>query len=154
MIARTDLFAGISSRNQRLLAFSAQWYEAQAGQRIFSMYEKPDAAYLCISGAGVLTYDTQDGERPVTTVEPGRLIGDLAIITNEPRQLNLTATQKSTFLRIGATEYRAVIENDPTILLSLLQTVAGHLTNAAQLLRQANIAIPQDEGPPPPPLDR
>lgn len=154
VIARTDLFAGISSRNQRLLAFSAQWYEAQAGQRIFSMYEKPDAAYLCISGAGVLTYDTQDGERPVTTVEPGRLIGDLAIITNEPRQLNLTATQKSTFLRIGATEYRAVIENDPTILLSLLQTVAGHLTNAAQLLRQANIAIPQDEGPPPPPLDR
>ena len=153
MIARTDLFAGLSNRNQRLLAFSAQWYNAEKGQRIFSMNEKPDAAYLCISGAAVMTYDTDEGERPVTTVEPGRLIGDLAIITNEPRQLNLTATKESAFLRIGATEFRAVVENDPTVLLNLLQTVAGHLTGAAELLRQANIAIPQDEGPPPPPLD-
>ena len=153
VIARTDLFAGLSNRNQRLLAFSAQWYNAEKGQRIFSMNEKPDAAYLCISGAAVMTYDTDEGERPVTTVEPGRLIGDLAIITNEPRQLNLTATKESAFLRIGATEFRAVVENDPTVLLNLLQTVAGHLTGAAELLRQANIAIPQDEGPPPPPLD-
>ncbi|MFL4469573.1 ABC transporter transmembrane domain-containing protein [Tateyamaria armeniaca] len=153
VIARTELFAGLSNRNQRLLAFAANWYEAKKDQRIFSMNEKPDAAYLCISGSAVMTYNTDEGERPVTTVEPGRLIGDLAIISNEPRQLNLTATTKSTFLRIGATEFRAVVENDSTVLLSLLQTVAGHLTGAAELLRQANIAIPQDEGPPPPPLD-
>lgn len=152
VIARTELFAGLNGRNQRLLAFAAQWYEASAGQRIFSMYERPDAAYLCISGSGVLTYDTDDGDRAVTTVEPGRLIGDLAIITDEPRQLNLTATTRSTFLRIGATEFRAVIETDTTVLLSLLQTVAGHLTGVAERLRQANIAIPQDEGLPPPPL--
>ena len=153
VIARTELFAGLNSRNQRLLAFAAQWYEAEKGQRIFSMYERPDAAYLCISGSGVLTYDTDGGERTVTTVEPGRLIGDLAIISDEPRQLNLTATTKSTFLRIGATEFRAVIETDTTVLLSLLQTVAGHLGGVAELLRQSNIAIPQDEGPPLPPLD-
>jgi len=153
VIARTELFAGLSNRNQRLLAFAANWYEAKKGQRIFSMNEKPDAAYLCISGSAVLSYDTENGERPVTTVDPGRLIGDLAIISNEPRQLHLTATTESMFLRIGAPEFRAVVENDPTVLLSLLQTVAGHLTGAAGLLRQANIAIPQDEGPPSPPLD-
>jgi len=154
VIARTELFAGLDSRNQRLLAFAAQWYTAQPGQRVFSMEEKADAAYLCVSGTSVLSYDSADGEdRPVTTVEPGRLIGDLSIILDEPRQLHLTATTETQFLRIGAKEFRSVLENDPTVLMSLLQTVASHLTGAAELLRRSNIQIPQDEGPPQPPLD-
>ncbi|MEO0379535.1 MAG: ABC transporter transmembrane domain-containing protein [Pseudomonadota bacterium] len=154
VIARTELFEGLNSRNQRLLAFAAQWYKAKQGQRIFTMNEKPDAAYLCISGSAVLSYDTEQGERTVTTVGPGRLIGDLAILTDEVRNLHLTATSKSTFLRIGASEFRAVVESDNTVLLSLLRTVSGHLTGAAQLLRGANIPIPQEDGPPAPPLER
>ncbi|MEX0309510.1 MAG: cyclic nucleotide-binding domain-containing protein, partial [Tateyamaria sp.] len=154
VISRAELFSGIDSRNQRLLAFAAQWYTAQEGQRIFSMNERADAAYLCVKGSAVLSYDAQDGEeRHVSVIEPGRLIGDLAIILDEPRQLHLTALSEVTFLRIGATEFRAVLENDATVLRSLLNTVAGHLTGAAELLRQANVQIPQDEGPPPPPLD-
>ncbi|WP_299618675.1 ABC transporter transmembrane domain-containing protein [uncultured Tateyamaria sp.] len=154
VIARTELFSKLDSRNQRLLAFAAQWYTAQPGQRIFSMEEKADAAYLCVSGKSVLSYDSEDGQdRAVTTVEPGRLIGDLSIILDEPRQLHLTATTETQFLRIGAKEFRSVLENDPTVLMSLLQTVASHLTGAAELLRRSNIQIPQDEGPPQPPLD-
>ncbi|MEO9573271.1 MAG: ABC transporter transmembrane domain-containing protein [Tateyamaria sp.] len=153
VIARTELFEGLSNRNQRLLAFAAQWYEAKKGQRIFSMNEKPDAAYLCISGSAVLSYDISEGERPVTTIEPGRLIGDLAILSDEVRNLNLTATSDSLFLRIGAAEFRSVVESDTTVLFSLLRTVSGYLTGAAELLRQANIEIPQEEGPPPPPLE-
>ena len=154
VIARADLFSGVDARNQRLLAFAAQWYRAEPGQRIFSMEEPPDAAYLCVAGTAKLSYDAADGtDRIVSTVEPGRLIGDLAIILNEPRQLHLTAETKVTFLRIGAPEFRAVLENDPRVLMSLLQTVAGHLTGAAELLRQANVQIPQDVGPPAPPLD-
>ncbi|WP_299147199.1 ABC transporter transmembrane domain-containing protein [uncultured Tateyamaria sp.] len=154
VIARTELFQGVDSRNQRLLAFAAQWYEAEPGQRIFSMNEKADAAYLCVSGTAVLSYDALDGkDRIVTTVEPGRLIGDLAIILDEPRQLHLTASSHVKFLRIGAAEFRAVLDNDTAVLKVLLQTVASHLTGAADLLRQANVSIPQDEGPPAPPID-
>ena len=145
-IARTELFSGLSTRNQRLLAFAAQWYKAKAGQRIFSMGDKPDAAYLCVAGTGELSFDTPDGEeRVVTTVEPGRLIGDLSIILDEPRNLHLTAQSKVTFLRIGAKEFKAVLENDTSVLLSMLQTVSSHLTGVAELLRQANVEIPQDD---------
>ncbi len=155
VIARTDLFSDIDSRNQRLLAFAAQWYHAEPGQRVFSMHEKADAAYLCVSGMAELSYDSEDGEeRVVSTVEPGRLIGDLAIILDDPRQLHLTARSEVTFLRIGAAEFRAVLENDTAVLLSLLKTVGGYLSGAAELMRKANVTIPQDEGPPPPPLDR
>ena len=149
VISRNETFAGLDVRNQRLLAFAAQWYTAKPGQRIFSMEDKPDAAYLCVTGQAVLSYSSDEGENvPVTTVEPGRLIGDLAVILNEPRQLHLEAVTEVTFLRIGAREFKSVIENDTGVLMKLLETVASHLSGAAELLRQSDNRIPQDVGPP------
>lgn len=152
-ISSAELFRTLDSRNQRLLAFAAQWYEAKPGQRVFSMGDQPDAAYLCVSGQARLSYTADSGEDfSVSVVEPGRLIGDLAIILNEPRQLHLTAIGDVTFLRISAEEFRSVIEHDRGVLLQLLQTVAGHLTEVAELLRQTRVAIPQDaESPVQPP---
>lgn len=129
VISSTELFSGIDARNQRLLAFSAQWYDAAAGQVIFSRGQVPDAAYLCVSGQARLDWSDEEGQkRPISIIEPGRLIGDLSIITGEIRQLDLVATEDCSFLRIGAEELRAVIESDASVAVQLLQTVAGYLT--------------------------
>ncbi|MFK7750905.1 MAG: ABC transporter transmembrane domain-containing protein, partial [Sedimentitalea sp.] len=47
IIAETELFGQLDARNQRLLAFSAQWYEACEGQVVFGIDQVADAAYLC-----------------------------------------------------------------------------------------------------------
>ncbi|WP_171232273.1 ABC transporter transmembrane domain-containing protein [Ruegeria sp. HKCCA4812] len=138
IISATELFSGVDGRNQRLLAFSAQWYEAAAGQVIFSRGQAPDAAYLCVSGQARLDWPTDDGQkRPISIIEPGRLIGDLSIITGEPRQLDLVATEDCRFLRIGAEELRAVVESDASVATQLLQTVAGYLTTLSTRINAA-----------------
>ena len=76
-------------------------------------------------------------------MEPGRLIGDLAIILDEPRQLDLITEEDSQFLRLGAEQFRSVIEHEPRVLMILLQTVASHLTGAAELLREARVNVRQ-----------
>ena len=87
--------------------------------------------YLCLSGRADLTFpDAPAGAPPVTVIEPGRLIGDLAVILDQPRTMNLRATEDCRFLRIGAAEYRAVIESDINVALRLLETVAGNLATA------------------------
>ncbi|KEJ90476.1 ABC transporter transmembrane domain-containing protein [Sulfitobacter donghicola] len=144
VIQRSDFFRPLEPRAQRLLAFAAQWYDAPAGKAIFSAGEPADATYLCLSGKAVLTFnDGNEIEQPVSTIEPGRVIGDLAVIVREPRQANLKAVEDSKFLRFGADEFRSVIENDKEVLLSLLQTVAGHLTGAASVIREARLSIPE-----------
>ncbi|QBF29856.1 ABC transporter transmembrane domain-containing protein [Thalassococcus sp. S3] len=150
LIAGTELFGRLDTRNQRLLAFSAQWYNARAGQVIFAEGEPPDAAYLCLEGLAELRWpEYEEGDRPIATIGPGRLIGDLSIILNEPRQLDLVAVHDTTLLRIDAEDFRAVVESDSAVLLSLLQTVASHLAGAAELLRTAEIDIPEVSGPHP-----
>ncbi|WP_164660674.1 ABC transporter transmembrane domain-containing protein [Tropicibacter sp. Alg240-R139] len=143
IIASTELFAKLDARNQRLLAFSAQWYDVAAGQVIFSEGQSPDAAYLCLSGKAELRWpEEQDHDgRAIFVIEPGRLIGDLSIITGELRPFDLIAQEDSSFLRIGAEEFRAVIESDATVAVSLLETVADHLVEAASFMRSQNINL-------------
>ena len=142
IISSTELFSRLDGRNQRLLAFSAQWYEATAGQTIFARGQAPDAAYLCISGEASLNLLNENGEEEIlSTVEPGRLVGELAIITNEPRQFDLVTTTDCAFLRIGAEELRAVIESDAGVAVKLLETVTGYLTSVAERLRDSNDSI-------------
>jgi len=142
LIASTDLFANLGPRNQRLLAFSAQWFDAEPGQVIFSHDQVADAVYLCLKGQAELRWpNSKPGDPPVTFVGPGRLIGDMAVITNDQRSLDLVAVEETSFLRIGAEEFRAVIENDATVALKLLQAVTGHLTDVTGLLRMAHVNL-------------
>ncbi|UWR22296.1 ABC transporter transmembrane domain-containing protein [Sulfitobacter sp. S190] len=153
-IQRAELFHNLDARSQRLLAFAAQWYEAQPGTRIFSEGQQADAVYLCLSGLAELTFLDANGDRQhISTVEPGRVIGDLAIIVREPRQVDLDTLEHTTFLRIGAEQFRSVVENDREVLMSLLRTVAGHLSGAAELIRSSGIEVPREMGPPLPPID-
>lgn len=140
IIGASDLFSRLDTRNQRLLAFSAQWYEADAGKIIFSEGQPPDAAYLCLEGQSELRWRTAEGHAlPVSVIEPGRLIGDMAIIMKEPRKLDLVAITPSKFLRIGAEEFRDVIESDARVAVSLLEAVSGHLMGLAELLRMSGL---------------
>lgn len=148
IISRNELFAPLDPRSRRLLAFAAQWYTAEKGQRVFTVGDRPDAAYLCLSGRAELgVIDAEGVMRHVSDVEPGRLIGDLAILLNEPRQLDLLAMEETKFLRIGAEQYRAVVESDKDLLLILLRKVAGYLAGAADLMIAAGLEVPREMGP-------
>lgn len=135
-ISKTELFGELDRKQQRLLAFGAQWFEAKEGQTIFAQNDAADAAFLCISGLAGL-YRTEVGQSPrqVTQVRPGRLIGDLSIIMSEQRPLDLVALEDSMFLRIGAGELMAVIENDAMVASSLMKSVASNMKGAIDSTR-------------------
>ncbi|MDX2321959.1 MAG: ABC transporter transmembrane domain-containing protein [Moritella sp.] len=135
-VAQAELFSGLDRKQQRLLAFSAQWYKVKSGQEIFNAGQEADASYLCVKGLAGLYWPKSAGEKHlVSEIAPGRLIGDLAVIHNSPRLLDLIALEDSVFLRIGATELLAVIENDAMVAASLLRSVASHLSETAASLR-------------------
>ncbi len=144
ILQHSEMFGPLEPRAQRLLAFASQWYEAPRGTVIFNTGDPPDATYLCVSGKAELTFrDSEGKEHHISTVAPGRVIGDLAVLVREPRQVSLKTLEDTRFLRFGADQFRAVIENDKTVLLSLLQTVAGHLAGAADVIREQQVGLPR-----------
>lgn len=150
-IAGSDLFGRLDAANRRLLAFSARWFEAQPGQVIFARGQPADAVFLCLSGRAELRLpgaETAGGA--ISFVTPGRLIGELGVITDGNRSLDLVATERARFLRIGAEEFRAVLQADANLSFGLLSEMARQLTGATELLHLARVdladfALPADD---------
>ena len=133
-------------RNQRLLAFSADWYEVAEGEKIFTAGDKADAVYLCISGRASLLRYTNTGEaQAVTVVEPGRVIGDLSVLINEERQFDMIADEDTMFLRLGAREYLSVLRNDAEVSFTLLRQIGSYFSVMANRLNEAGTEIPSQE---------
>ncbi|MEO1330652.1 MAG: ABC transporter transmembrane domain-containing protein, partial [Pseudomonadota bacterium] len=132
----SEVFRDLARPQLRLLAFASEWFHAEPDQHIFRFGEPTDAAYILTEGEAELRWTDETGaERVVTVVQPGRLIGDLSIILDQNRNLDMVAISPVKGLRIGAEELRDVIRADPAVAYSLLGTVSGHLINVIALLR-------------------
>ena len=133
-LATTDLFSGMDRKQLRLLAFSARWVTFPAGEYIFRRGDDAaDGAYLVLSGEAGLYFPNKGEESHlISTVPSGRLVGDLALIENEPRRLDMLVHKDIKALRIGREEFLSVVGSDAKTAFKLLQVVAGHLMNAAE----------------------
>lgn len=124
-----ELFSGLNRKQLRLLAFGARWFEVSAGEVVFLKDDEPrDGAYMILEGEAGL-YLPREGQEDqlIVTVGPGKIVGELGLIRNEPRALSMVAESELRCLRIGAEEFLAVVENDAATAFKLLQVVAGYV---------------------------
>ncbi|WP_323370556.1 ABC transporter transmembrane domain-containing protein [Sulfitobacter sp. F26204] len=129
-LEQTDLFAGLERKQLRLLAFSARWYTAKPGDYVFHKDDDPSSgAYLITEGTADLLLPVADGDDIlIATSGPGKLVGELGLIRNEPRALDMRAATELTCLRIGAEEFLDVVGSDARTAYRLLQVVAGYVS--------------------------
>lgn len=130
-LEETELFSGLNRRQLRLLAFGARWYSAQAGDAVFLKNDvASDGVYMITEGqAGLFLPQEGHEDHKVTSVGPGKLVGELGLIRKEPRALSMIAETELTCLRIGEEEFLAVVENDANTAFKLLQVVSGYVGN-------------------------
>ena len=130
-LEQTDLFSGLPRKQLRLLAFGARWYKAKAGDYVFHKDDDPTSgAYLILEGeADLLLPVPEEEDLLVATSGPGKLVGELGLIRNVPRALDMQAKTDLVCLRIGAEEFLDVVGNDARTAYKLLQVVAGYVSN-------------------------
>ncbi len=129
-LEQTDLFAGLDRKQLRLLAFGARWYNAASGQYVFYKNDAPDdGAFMVIEGEAdlLLPMPGDEEDKLIVTVGPGALVGELGLIRDEPRALDMRAKGDLLCLRIGKEEFLAVVENDAATAFKLLQVVSGYV---------------------------
>ncbi|MEM1344335.1 MAG: ABC transporter transmembrane domain-containing protein [Pseudomonadota bacterium] len=135
-LEKTELFSRLERRQLRLLAFGARWIHAEAGEVLFRTGDPADGAYLLVKGEAELRWPGASAQdRPVSLVEPGRVVGDLAVILGERRRLDMVATCPLKGLRIGTEEFRTIAESDIGVAGALLRTVSGYLVEVGTQLR-------------------
>ena len=129
-LEQTDMFSGLDRKQLRLLAFGSRWYKATPGTYVFYKNDAPDdGAFVLIEGEADLLLPMPEGQEDklIVTVGPGALVGELGLIRDEPRALDMRAKSDLLCLRIGKEEFLAVVENDAATAFKLLQVVSGYV---------------------------
>ncbi|MDF2998650.1 MAG: cyclic nucleotide-binding protein [Xanthobacteraceae bacterium] len=132
-------FRGLKRGQIELLAYASRWVSAREGEYLFRSGDETDGAYVAVAGAAELRWPGAGPElEPIDTITPGRLIGDLSVVLDEDRIIDMVAVSDFTALRIGKRELLDIIESDITVALLLLRTVGRHLHGVAEERAEMN----------------
>lgn len=79
--------------------------------------------------------DTAGGDRVISEVGPGEIVGEIALFTDKDRSASLVATRDSELFRIPRKVFARIREKYPQILLNLYRS------SFSRLVRNASVPV-------------
>ncbi|MFG1477537.1 Crp/Fnr family transcriptional regulator [Xanthobacter sp. V4C-4] len=128
-------FAGLDERALSALAEAGQRQSLAAGETLFEAGAAAECGYVLLSGRLELSETRRDGvRRAALEVEPGALVGEIALITATPRPATAVALIPAQVLRIARADFLAVLERDPKAATKLRRAIARRLEQMVKAL--------------------
>jgi len=140
LLAELPMFRGIGERFHRALEERLTWIGVSSGATLFREGDPPNALYVVLYGRLAATVERPAGPFLVGQVGAGELVGEMGLITGEPRSATLTALRDSELLRLDREAFDALIESHPEALLHICRQLSARL-------RQASRGSPPDAAP-------
>ncbi|MCA9553798.1 MAG: cyclic nucleotide-binding domain-containing protein [Myxococcales bacterium] len=119
-LARARAFERMDEEGRRRLASLAQRVALAPGEVLMREGEPGDAFYLLVHGMlRVEAEDLSAQPRRVGTIEPGAVLGEIGVVTSEPRTATVTADTAAEVLRFELLGVLAVLKDYPQVLAEL-----------------------------------
>lgn len=93
------------------------------GQTLFKEGERGDLMYVLMSGAA----DIVVHGKVMEVVEPGAILGEMAMIEEAPHSASVLAKSDCTFLPIDRKRLNFLIQQTPNFALHVMRVIAGRL---------------------------
>jgi CRP/FNR family transcriptional regulator, cyclic AMP receptor protein len=127
LLKKVPLFEGCSKAELRELAKSADELDLREGT-VLTREGRPGREFFVLIDGTVEV--TKKGKR-VADLQGGDWLGEIALLTDEPRTATVTATSPVDVLVITDRRFRNVVETMPSIALKVLSRVSERLTHDA-----------------------
>ncbi|MBI4387205.1 MAG: patatin-like phospholipase family protein [Elusimicrobia bacterium] len=138
-LKRSLLFRDLSAEELEKVAVRLQPLSLPKGAVLYSRGDAGDAFYLITSGQVRLF--SERGGREVLTAFLGRgdSLGELSLLTGEPRSVTVKLDATSEFLVLSKKDFEEVARGNPSILIHLSRLIAQRMIHSTQSLetRQA-----------------
>lgn len=110
------------------------------GETLFQQGDPSDCLYIVISGRLAVLMRFSDGQEPRKVAELGRgeTVGEMGLVTFEPRSATLTATRDSVVARLSREAFERVSARYPDLLLGLTRQVITRLRNVQRARRSGS----------------
>lgn len=123
-LSKVSFFDGINADQLRLLAFGSEVESVFAGAELFFQDAPSNSGYVVLSGLVDLTVSLESGNKILASIEPGGLVGELALITDNLRATNAVARRDSRLMRIPRVLFLRMLERYPESAYDLHQKIS------------------------------
>jgi len=140
LLRSSDVFRELPAELLQEATASLEWCHVLSGDVLFRQGETGDALYLVVSGRLRVIAESDIGEeRPLRDIGRGGHVGELALLTDEPRSATVRAVRDTILARFSRALFHQFLSRHPTAMLPLTRLLAG-------LVQRAHVTPPASVG--------
>jgi CRP/FNR family cyclic AMP-dependent transcriptional regulator len=124
-LADVPLFSGLSKRHLKHVASLAQEESHREGATLAQEGKPGDSFYVVLEGEAKV----ERGGRRVARLLPGDFFGEIALIDGGPRTASVVSETPLQTLTITRKRFHKMLEEDPSIVVQMLEELARRLRN-------------------------
>lgn len=131
LLESSDVFGALDRRVLREIADRAQWMELRSGHVLFRQGEPGDAMYVVANGRLRVNQVQRDGsERMLAEVGRGQSLGELALITGEPRTSTAHAVRDTGLIGVSKELFDRLLKRHPGEMMQVARSIVSRLERA------------------------
>jgi NTE family protein len=139
MPALRPLFDGLGEDSALEIENALEWVDLSAGCTLFAEGDAAPDAYLLTAGRLSVRMDSGPRSKTVARINPGEIVGEMALLADAPRSATVCATYDSHLIRLPRKALNTLMDGAPNarrylfgVLTSRLQhtSLGGPLTHA------------------------
>ena len=130
-IAGNALFASLDDIVIGSILEQMEWFSLPGGRTLFRQGDPANALYLVTSGCLAVVMRHVDGrETKVAQVHAGETVGEMGLISGEPRSATVVAMRDSSLLRIARESFESLIRRHPDAMFHLSKQLVARVIAA------------------------
>ena len=122
-LRNVPLFDALAPADLHAIAGVAEEHTVTDGELLALEGEMGDEMHIVVSG----TVRVESGGEEIAWRGPGEVVGEMSIITRDPRVASLVAEGDVHAIRIGRREFEGMIHDRPGIAIGVMRVLAGRL---------------------------
>lgn len=135
VLKRVPVLRPLDEARLRVIAMTGAVMRLLPGERVAEKGDEGDAAFIILEGGVDVVLPGADGDEvTLTTLGPGEIVGELAVLTGNPRATSLAASGAGelTLLRLEREAVLELLREYPDVALAIIKVIAERLerTNA------------------------
>lgn len=119
-LASVPLFEGLTKRQLKRLAGSAEVVDYMAGASVVREGDDGDSFFVVLSGQAKVTVKG----RTVNRTLPGDHFGEISLLDGGPRTASVVTETPVTMMMLERAQFRKAVKEDPALALALLESLA------------------------------
>jgi CRP-like cAMP-binding protein len=130
LLQRIPLFAQCAKKDLREIARVSREVDVEAGQVVIREGEPGHEFFVVVDGRLDVS---RRRKGTFASVGPGDFVGEMALLSNKPRNATVTAATSSRLLKIEDRDFAALIERIPLLWLKIAGALAERMPDDAYL---------------------